>query len=268
MTNMPNAPLIYSLGLVRFPRVPDVQRFADAFHELIRGAYPVHTAMMLPVMSATFGPDGLRVETQQTWIVQFASPDKKWAFLLTEEILVLHTVAYDNHRDFAEKFKVGLDALLRVPGIGVQWLEAVGMRYVDLVVPRADETLEQYLRPWILPAAVPEVPGGLSIQEGMYVATYHTAVGDLRFQALRNPPTTLPPELDTPIFQGNGWKLERPESDFAVMDVDHGCRFDPLVPMNVEVACAKMLELRAVAKELFLASGTDHAKKVWNEKRQ
>jgi uncharacterized protein (TIGR04255 family) len=268
MTNMPNAPLVYTLGVVRFPRVPEFQRFPDAFHELVRSAYPSHTATTLALMVATFGPEGLQVGSKPTSFVQFASPDKKSAFLLTEELLALHTVAYDNHQDFANKFKDGLDALLRVPGIGIQWLEAVGLRYVDLVVPRTGETLDNYLRPWILPAAVPEVPGGLTIVEGMYVATYRSSVGDLRFQVLRNPPTTLPPELDTPIIQENGWKMERPEYEFAVMDLDHGCRFDPMVAMDAEAVRAKMLELRAVAKDMFLASGTVHAFNVWNEKRQ
>lgn len=265
MTNLPNAPLIYTLGIVRFPGVPNIERFRDGFHDLIRGQYPSPEDITIPVMSATFGPEGLRMESHETRLFQFASPDKSWAFLLTNEILALHTVKYENHVDFADRFRFGLDALLQVPGIGIQWLEAVGMRYVDLVVPRPGEALSDYLRPWIVPSEAPNVSGGLTIKQGMYVATYRTNVGELRFQALRNPPTTLPPEIDTPVIQSNGWKREVPESDFVVMDSDHGCRFEPMIPMEPDTVCAKLIELRGIAKELFLASGTPHAMNVWKE---
>jgi uncharacterized protein (TIGR04255 family) len=263
MTNMPSAPLIYTLGVVRFPRVPDIGRFAGGFHDLIRSSYPLADDISAPLVSANFGPEGLRIEQHETKLLQFASPDRKWAFLLTDEVLGLHTVDYLDHRDFVTRFRTGLEALVQVPGIRIEWLEAVGIRYVDLIVPRQGETLVAYLRSWVLPAEVPEIAGGMVIREGMYVATYRTGVGDLRFQALRNPPTTLPPELDTLLVQRNGWKHPVPDGEFAVLDADHGCRFDIPVPMDIDMVCGRLLKLRQSVKDLFLAAGTEHAVRVW-----
>lgn len=266
MTNLANAPLVYTVGVARFPRLPDLARFSAEFHEAIRGAYPIADNVSAPMISAVFGPEGLRIEQHETKLLQFASPDRTWAFMLTDEVLALHTSSYLTHRDFADRFRAGLSALLNVPGIGIQWLEAVGIRYVDLVVPREGERLRQYLRPWVLPDDAPVVSAGMALKEGMYVATYATEAGELRLQVLRNPPTTLPPELDTPLVQRNGWKHVVPKSEFAVLDEDHGCRFETPVPMDVEFVCNHLMALRKVAKDLFLAIGTDFAVEVWKGK--
>jgi uncharacterized protein (TIGR04255 family) len=263
MTNMPDAPLIYTLGVVRFPRVPDIGRFAGGFHDLIRSSHPLADDISAPLVSANFGPEGLRIEQHDTKLLQFASPDRKWAFLLTDEVLGLHTVDCIDHRDFVARFRTGLEALIQVPGIGIEWLEAVGIRYVDLVVPRRGEKLVEYLKSWVLPAEVPDIAGGMALRECIYVATYQTSVGELRFQALRNPPTTLPPELDTPLVQRNGWKHHVPDREFAVLDADHGCRFEMPVSMDIDMVCVRLLELRQTVKDLFLAAGTEHAVRTW-----
>lgn len=267
MTNLPNAPLVYTIGVVRFPKIPEIQRFATGFHDLIRARYPRPENLMVHMVSAIIGPEGLTVETPAITVYQYVSPDRRWAFILTNEVLALHTDAYLNHIDFADRFVFGLEALLNVPDIRIEWIEAVGMRYVSLIEPREGETLRQYLYPWVLPDVAPAVEsGGLSIQEGMYVATYKTSVGDLRFQALRNPPTTLPPELDTPAIHRNGWKRDKPDREFALLDIDHGCRFEPLEAMDTRLVRDKVIRLRTLAKDVFWATGTDHAKSVWKEK--
>jgi hypothetical protein len=54
-----------------------------------------------------------------------------------------------------------------------------------------------------------------------------------------------------------------PEGDFAVMDIDHGCRFNPVEPMDVGIVCAKLRALRVISRKLFDKTGTDYGMKVW-----
>jgi|GEM_PF-2116367 len=263
MTNLANAPLVYMIGIVRFPRLPDHARYITEYHEAIRAEYPLTDDIMTSMVSATIGPEGMRIDQHETKMFQFASVDRQWAFIFTDSVLGLHTASYETHQDFVNRFRRGLDALLRVSDIGIAWLEAVGIRYVDLVVPREGEGLRDYLNPWVVPDDAPVVSAGLSLIEGMSVATYGTEAGALRFQALRNPPTTLPPELDTLLVQRNGWKRVVPDGEFAVMDIDHGCRFDPPTAMDIDFVCDRLLALRKVAKGLFNSAGTPFALKVW-----
>lgn len=261
MTNMPNAPLVYTLGVVRFPRVPQVERFVDGFHDLVRETYPVFDEIPVQVNNMMLDSKGQVIDVQHSEVrmLQFATHDRGWAFLLTEEFLGLHTIRYVDNRDFIERLKTGVQALLEVPKMGVGWIQAIGLRYIDLVVPRQGERLHQYLSPWVIP---PDAPG-MTFLEGAYVASYKTPGGILRFQSLRNPPTTLPPDLDTPMIQRNNWKSGRPDGEFVLMDMDHGCRFDPAVAMDVDMIGTKLSELRGISKALFQQTGTDYAINIW-----
>ncbi len=196
-------------------------------------------------------------------MLQFASPDRKWALLLTEEIFGLHTAAYVHHEDFLAKFREGLQALLSVPELRIDWMEAIGFRYVILVKPSPGESLDDYLMQWALPPTPAIKNETIDLLQGMYVAAYKTAVGELRFQSLRKPPVVLPMDLNNPAIQKNGWESPVPDGDFAVMDIDHGCRFNPLEPIDVDVVCDKLKALRSISRKLFDQTGTNHAKKVW-----
>ena len=262
MTNMPNAPLIYTLGVVRFPRVPSIERFADSFHDLIRKDYPLFDNASINVTTALIELGSTpKVTTAEAKMYQFATHDRTWAFLLTDEVFCLQTNTYVNNEHFVATLKIGLEALLKVPELGIEWLQAIGLRYVDLVTPKAGEKLSDYLNDWVLP---PEAPAVGDIQQGMYIASYKTAVGDLRFQSLRNPPATLPPDLDNRTIELNKWKRDRPAVDFALMDIDHGCSFDPIVSFDVDFIASKFFNLRKVSKALFEQTGKPHAMKIWN----
>lgn len=262
MTNLPHAPLVYTIGVVHFPEVPDAHRFVPAFHDAIRATYPHSQSVNLPQISVMMGGEGLRLEERISPIWQFASPDRSWAFILSPQLLGLHTTGYIDHKDFAHRFRYGLEQLLQVKSIGIDYVQAVGIRYVDRVVPRVGEVLSDYLKQSVLPPEFDGLPG-INLAEGVYVSRYVTVEGELRFQVLRNPPTVLPPELETPLIQQNEWKVDRPLGDFAVVDIDHGSRFTPPKPMNVDFVCERVVNLRGLAKAVFENIGTEHAMAVW-----
>ncbi|MCJ2052106.1 TIGR04255 family protein [Methylobacterium sp. J-070] len=266
MANLPNAPLVYTLGVAHFPAIPNPHHFASLFHEAIRAEYPHYQHITLPQVSVTAGPEGLKLEQHLSPIWQFSAPDRSWAFILTPALLAIHTVAYSTHGDFIDRLRHGLSRLLAVDGIGISYVGAVGVRYVDRVIPREGEVLSDYLKEFVLP---PEFSGlaDLKLEEGVYVSRYSTPDGDLRFQVLRNPPAVLPPELETALTQQNGWKFDRPSGSFAVVDIDYGARFEPPKPMDVDFVCDRVLRLRGRAKAVFENIGTSHAMSVWNEKR-
>lgn len=269
---MPNAPLVYTIGVLRFPRNPEIGRFASAFLSAIRGEYPQFDEIALNFVTAkiSLGPDAKsevenQIDRRELKMFQFASPDRSWAFILSEELLGLHTSSYLDHDDFVQRFRTGLEALLGIRDLGMKWIEAIGFRYVDLVKPLAGEPLEDYLHDWVLPPSPPKALGKMDLVQGMYVAQYKTEYGDLRFQSLRTPPMTLPPDLDTPLVKKNGWVPEIPAGDFALMDIDHGRHFSPLEEIDVDQICSKFFELRLASRKLFDAAGTDHAMSVWKE---
>jgi uncharacterized protein (TIGR04255 family) len=262
MTHLPNAPLVYVLGIARFPIVPSVERFLPAFHDAIRARYPHREDFTLQQMLVDFGPNGVRVNQVPLTIWQFASPDRKLGLVLSPDALALHTVSYKDNETFIEEYRSALSKLVAIPDIGIAWMNSVAMRYIDLVAAKDSETLDQLLKPSVLPPPFVDV-ADLKIQEGVYVAKYRTPKADVRFQILRNPTTVLPPDLNTPLVQSNNWDLARPSSEFAVVDTDCSVALADAIPMDVGAVCTHMYELRFVAKSIFLKIGTEYAEKLW-----
>lgn len=265
MPNMPNAPLVYTLGVLRFPPIPAIDSHKSDLIAAFRGKYPQFDEIALSFVRANIaiGPDAKQtIDSRELKLFQFASPDRTWALILSESHFGLHTSRYVDHGDFVQRFREGLGTLFGVRQLGLEWVEAIGFRYVDLVKPRPGEQLSAYLRPWVLPP-LPELKEKMEIKQGMYIAMYKTTHGDLRFQSLRNPPVTLPPDLNTPMVQKNNWTPAPPEGDFALMDIDHGCHFNPLQKIDIDQVCSKLLDLRLSSRDLFDQTGTEHALKVW-----
>ena len=267
MPNMLNAPLVYTIGVLRFPPVPKIEDFKSAFLGAFRKTYPQFDEIAMNFVRAniTVGPDAKsQIDSRELKMFQFASPDRNWALILGESLFGLHTSKYVDHDDFVKRFREGLQMFLGIPDLNLEWTEAIGFRYVNLVKPLAGEPLSDYLRNWVLPP-LPQVAEKLDLVQGMYSAQYKTPYGYLRFQSLRNPnpPMTLPPDLNTPLVQKNGWVPDIPDGDFALMDIDHGSHFSSLEKIDVDMVCKKLLELRSSSRELFDQAGTEHAVSVW-----
>jgi uncharacterized protein (TIGR04255 family) len=269
MTIWPNAPLVYTLGIVRFPQIPNVERFVDGFHDAVRDRYPLRSQIASQNLTAVLGPDGLKVDRVEEPLWQFTDVGCSHAYILGSQFLVIHAGrGYQGHQDFAGRLREGLARLIAVREIGIIYALVVGFRYINLVTPRMErnEELSTYLRDWALPTEMPKIKGiRLDLHEAVYVTAFQTDLGGLRFQALRRPPSTLPPDLTTPFVSGNNWILPRPEEDFAVLDIDHGVQFAGEQPLDPDVMADRIVQLRKVPSVLLLEAATPFALKVWRD---
>jgi uncharacterized protein (TIGR04255 family) len=261
MTTLKNSPLIYTLGMMQFPKVPGIERFIDLFFDKIRNEYPLIDEAKVPVFNADFSPQGIQIGQHESKLWQFMSVDRKWGFVLTEQALCLHTVDYHDFQNFSNRFQKGLEAFLKVPGLGVDWMTAIGIRYVNLVVTKDNYSLKDYLDSWVFPSEPPR--SQLSIIEGAYVVRYKTNIGELRLQSMRTPQYTLPPELQSPLIVKNGWIQNRPETDFALIDIDHSITFSQPANIRSKDVLKYLEELRCISKEVFVSIGTKFSHATW-----
>jgi uncharacterized protein (TIGR04255 family) len=263
MARLQKAPVVYVLGVVRFPRLVDVDRLASALQPRLRRDYPTAVPIDAPHVNVMFGEEGVEVRQEAIKIWQFTSLDKKWAVILNPGTIGLHTVDYTDHRDFIARLAACIQAASEVPEVGIELVEAAALRYVDLIVPGSTDRVDDYVIPTVLPA---EVPGAdeLKLQDGVFAARFETECGNLRLQVLRRSPSVLPPELNTPVTHANGWVLDRPEGDFATIDVDHGMTFNPPVGLDMARLEDDMMKLRGAIRGVFDRIVTPHAMTVWN----
>ena len=261
MTHLPNAPLVYTLGLVRFPPLP-MERFAPLFHDAIRAEMPHLDVIELQQLQIEFGPNGVKHNNTSVKIWQIASPDRKFALILTRDSLALHTNSYRDHQTFITRFQKALELLIGIPEVGIKWVSGIAMRYIDLIVPKGGDDLAKLLVHSVLPPAFSGV-ADLNIVEGVYLAQYKAPDANVRFQILRNPQSAIPPDIDTPLISMNNWKLARPETEFAVVDTDCSAPIGEVIPLDVSGICTHMYKLRFVAKSIFEHIGTAHAAALW-----
>lgn len=266
MAHMSNAPLIYTIGVVRFPRVPEFSKYPDKFFGQIRKQYPYDEKFNHTTMSADFGPNGVTLTPNNKDIWQYLSENKDCGFLLSDDMIAFHTSNYKDSARFIERFKFGLATLAEVEDLDVSLITSLGIRYLDLVIPKNGGLLTEYLEEWVLPKDNPVA--GVAIREGAYMAKYSTNMGYLNFQAIRNPETLFPPDLQSQFLHKNGWLKAKPTcDDFAVIDTDHvmvvseaNNKFDP------EQIAGNLDKLHIISKQIFGALGTEKAKKYWNSK--
>ena len=145
-----NAPLRYTLALMRFPKVIDFETLAGAVQRLVsEEGYPLSSEQQQQAVEVAFGENGPEMRTVQGKLWQFADLEQSHALILGPDFLVLHAGRRDaGHADFLGRFGRMVDTFSQVEG-GPKAMTALGYRYVDLVVPNElkGETLADYLEP-------------------------------------------------------------------------------------------------------------------------
>jgi uncharacterized protein (TIGR04255 family) len=261
---MKHAPLIYTIGMIQFPRVPHLERYIDKFLELVRAQYPFDDQSTSQTFNANISSDGIKMESpQETKLWQFASVDRKWGIILSDQAFCLHTASYHDFQGFSQRFKEGISTLKKVPDIDISWIRSVGLRYVNLIVPKDKMTLQDYLQPWVLPGEPPKVP--LKPIQGICAVRYKTDCGELRLQTLQNPPFILPPELNSPFVLKNGWVKDNPTSEYAVIDIDHGTVYPTPLKFEVNGVINTLGHLRKISRKVFDKIGREKAIKMWEK---
>ncbi|MGH1457208.1 MAG: TIGR04255 family protein [Alphaproteobacteria bacterium] len=265
MSHMPNAPLVYTIAVVRFPRVPEFETFPDKFFAQVREHYPHDKKFQHVTMKASITDEGVTMEKVDKPVWQYLSPNKDCGFLLADDSICFHTSSYIDSKAFLDRFEFGLSRLVDIPEIGIKFINMLGIRYIDLVVPEEGKNLDAYLQEWTLPKERPDVD--MEILEGAYLAKYKTDMGHLNFQAARNPQNIIPPDLHSPFLVQNGWIKECPKGlNFAVIDTDHVTYpTEPNNKFSSKEIVKKLDELHMIPKQVFAALGTPEAMEYWRK---
>jgi uncharacterized protein (TIGR04255 family) len=262
MAKMNNAPIEYVIGVVRFPIVIDAKQFAGNVQNLIDDDYPHGAELNLPQIAVQIDENGVQVQQEDVAVWQFQSTDRNWAVFVNKGLIGLHTRAYDTHEDFIARLLRVVKAAASVEGRHLRFVEAIALRYLDLIVPLDGETVEHYINPAVVATAV-QLPGFES-RESIQSFVLEQDGSRMRAQVARSPQAVVPPDLASPLLQQNEWQIPRPERDFATIDVDHARTYPrgtELKGINIE---ADLFSLRQPVRDIFDRIATAHALEVWS----
>jgi uncharacterized protein (TIGR04255 family) len=229
------------------PRIQDQLRLAG---------YPVNASGQ--VQQLALGPGGLAASQRPHW--EFLSKDRRVSVIVNEGFVVVQTSAYDCFEPFLESVTKVLDVLGSVVhGLLVQ---RVGLRYVDLIRPLANESWEAYVQPGLRGFSSPNFQENSPLH--LHQVVTRTASGTMIVRLLQNRDTAiLPPDLanQSLIFP----HLAPPVLGelLTLVDIDHFTECEP-VDCTSGLISGMAWPLKNASYDVFCDSlVTEHALKVW-----
>jgi len=138
---MANAPLALVLAQVRFSPYLTLSNYIPAIQDALRKNYPAfrHDQTQSVEIGPTPGPP--KTSTDDLW--NFTNRENQEGFVIQQHSLVFLATHYKTFDDFSERHVTLLRAFEKiVPDVLV---ERLGLRYVDVIVPKEGEKPEDYV---------------------------------------------------------------------------------------------------------------------------
>lgn len=259
---MSNAPVYFTVAQVRFNPVLNMEGYLATIQEKMRKAhftdFKREVVQRLIVPFASPGNAG-QVPTP-SFVPQarciFGNIEGTSEFVLENNALALQTTAYDTFEIFSVMLLNGLGIVHDV--VQLDFTERIGLRYLDAVLPKAGESLADYLTPEVLGLSN-KLTGNMlhSVSETVSMTTIGQMVSRVIIQdghiGLPLELMALAPRIDP--------RFTQPEGRHSIIDTD--AFVEKREAFNLEKLEATLLSLHDVIDESFRATVTPHAIKVW-----
>jgi len=187
-----NPPVYLTLAQVRFNPILKLFDFLPSVQENFRQAgYPDFERQQLISIEVTLNEGQQKPNLVPQDRFQFGNVEKTHMFILDGQSLTLQSTNYGHFEKFSKCFQCGLKIVNDV--VKLAFIDRVGLRYLDRVMPNADEPLELYL--------AEQVQGLASRLGGRPVHTFTEALNEvdniklLSRVAIQDGPLAFPSDL-------------------------------------------------------------------------
>ena len=263
--HMPNAPLVYTVGMIGFAPVPEIAECAPSIQEALRRKFPE----ILPQFSVNSIQIHLNaVERKQEfsqvkadhWAMNTA--DRGWGVVFGQDRLILQTGRYQHFSDFAEQFRVVIKILAQKADI--THTSNIGIRYVDNIqeivgLGIRDQLVSGFFSPELTENFTPE----LSRVEHIYRSSEGHLF--LRCYGLQNH-SGIPEDVRVmadQLFRG-ATPITPVQGHFALLDTDHIYTPGQLEEFDIDEVINRLERLHEGASMAFRTAVTPEALKAWN----
>lgn len=258
-----NAPLVHVLAQVVFSPILTMERQLPELQERLGASFPRFREAVVarvPILGKEPG------ETTPQW--EFADRSLRTGLVLTTSSLVLHTSAYTSHEPFLARLRDVLIALGELLPM-LQVVERIGLRYVDLVRPEAEEPYGKYVHMGLLGFPFRDAPQ-LNAQSGGFL-TQSVATTPKGLLAIRSgtlpPGRFLPPDLDSGMLHPPEIKASSGARPGLAVDFDHFTIFDgangQFMNFDPDAIVAHLIQLHHTLREAFDVIVTPYALERW-----
>lgn len=255
---LPDAPLIYVLAQVVFTRIPKMGSLWEDFHQRVFDVYP--ESGMEQIDQFAVKPEGVEISKETRW--NLVSSDHRKGLILHSNALILHTTSYSTSGDFFADLRFALDGLVQVLPARIE-AKRLGLRYVDLLVPRDGLSVDQQVTDALRTPSFEDL--GCKVRRTDATVHYETSIAGemvLRYRQSAGP-DVLPGDLFPNALQPAPL-LTKPRPSIGVvglLDFDHFVSRDQ--PFEVEPITAEFRKLQETTSAAFRAVTTPDAMRAW-----
>jgi uncharacterized protein (TIGR04255 family) len=262
---MSNAPVYYVLAQAQFNPVAAMANYINEIQDKLRlEGYTLFEAEKITQLhfDTSSSLSHAKAEILELPIWRITKSNRSTGFILGQSYLAYHTTNYQTHKQFFGELLLGLETIHSI--IKLEHLSRLGLRYLNAVLPKKHETVDQYLidglhgvhfeaaTRYSLSESVFDTNIDLSPFNGTLVNRVYRKTGLLGF----------PPDM-TP---NNGLSLmprfaNKENFSHAVIDIDHF--IEGQMALNFEQIENQLISLHKCIKDVFKATISPHANKTW-----
>lgn len=251
-----DAPLVVVLSEVKFAPILTMDVSIPSIQDhLRRQGFPVferHATHEIRI-SADEAP---KFTALPRWV--FGNKERDNFVVITESSVALETTNYSIFEEFTEGLETALDVVQKE--VQPAFTERVGLRYINSIEPKVEQTINYYLRP-SMRGLSPEQLGVESLLWRVETAGEIPNVGEIRVRLhqtqsnSRLPPDVVAPELGETGSDGDGVK--------TTLDID--CSAKEQTDFGSELLISKFWQLHNYTDKAFRAAVTPEALREWGD---
>ncbi|MCF6225421.1 MAG: TIGR04255 family protein [Xanthomonadales bacterium] len=264
--HMPRAPLVYTLAMVEYGRIPMMEEYAPQIMEELRTDYPDINEFEIRALKINLntesGKASAEEEIKKQW--RLNSSDGDFGVVFGEDRVVFQTATYEHFPKFAERISVILNVIAQFAKIS--HTQNIGIRYIDNIYPIDGIQLPELIGPGYLN---PEFNLDLQPLTSRVEYVYASTIGELyvRCYSLRNHPGV--PQDILPLVEqlSSAQALTMPVSKpFILVDTDHVYMPRNLEDFDLDAVVEKLDGLHQQSSLAFRILATPKALNAWRKK--
>lgn len=263
----PNAPLIYLVVEVVFPRMNELADPLSKLHDALILQYPVTSGG--EIQSVDFVGNNKVEQTVERFKI-YQDPVRTAGVSVSNSSIVLHVTRYQNEADLLRRLQAVLECVDRT--LPRRPVLRIGMRLVDVVVP---STLPAHVPSYVKEQFdTPPTPQGMSLQQHLAFVRY-AAEGRKACAIKHHGPALrkrlLPDDLaalDLATFGPTQDAQQAIAAAQPIAFIDTDAQDTEIFDWDVAQVIERTQALKAVCKRAFESCVTDHALAHWKGERR